>query len=74
MNAEDPTAVGVFVAVPEIACVPLHPPLAVHEVLSVDDQVNLALAPNVMLAVSIEIDTVGADMATGVTQAPFVKT
>ena len=39
---------------------PLHAPLAVHDVALVDDQVRVALEPSVMLDGTTEIVTVGA--------------
>jgi hypothetical protein len=39
------TASGPSIAVPLVACDPLHPPEAVHAVVFVDDQVNVVLLP-----------------------------
>jgi hypothetical protein len=38
-----PLAVGLSLAVPAVACVPVQPPLAVQEVAFVEDQVKFAL-------------------------------
>jgi uncharacterized protein (UPF0212 family) len=43
-----PAAVGVSDCVPLVVCVPLHAPLAVHDVALVDDQVRVALVPRAM--------------------------
>ena len=43
-----PAAAGVSDCVPLVFSVPLHAPLAVHDVALVDDQVNVALEPRVM--------------------------
>jgi hypothetical protein len=43
-----PAAAGVSDCVPLVVCVPLHAPLAVHDVALVDDQVRIALAPRVI--------------------------
>lgn len=56
-----PTAVGVSVAVPLVASVPLQAPLAVHDVALVDDQMSVAPKPRVMPDGESEIVTVGAD-------------
>lgn len=48
---------------------PLHAPLAVHEVALVDDQVSIALEPSVMLDGATEIVTVGAEGAFTVSMA-----
>jgi hypothetical protein len=55
-----PTAVGVSVAEPLVASVPLQAPLAVHEVALVDDHVSVALDPRVIGLGETEIVTVGA--------------
>lgn len=51
---------GVSVVVPLVDCVPLHAPLAVHEVAFVDDHVSVEFAPSVMVAGLAAIVTVGA--------------
>jgi hypothetical protein len=51
---------GVSVALPLLACVPLHAPLAVHEVAFVDDHVSVALPPTLMVVGAIDTVTVGA--------------
>jgi len=53
-------AVGVSVAVPLVASLPLHAPLAVHPVAFVEDQVSIALPPRVIVAGFTEIRAVGA--------------
>lgn len=47
-------------AVPEVGCVPVHAPLAVHEVASLEDQFRLLLPPLGTLVGLAEIETVGA--------------
>ena len=51
---------GVSVAVPLVASVPLHAPLAVHDVALVEDQVTVAVCPTVILVGETLIVTVGA--------------
>ena len=46
--------------VPLVAFVPLHPPVAVHEVALVEDQVTVEILPDVMLVGLAEIVTVGS--------------
>ena len=65
-------AVGISVAVPPVACVPVHPPLAVQLVALVDDHVSVALDPKVMLVGETASDTVGAAIAFTVKVAPEV--
>jgi hypothetical protein len=55
-----PTLVGAIWAVPLTPCAPLQAPLAVHDVASVDDQLNVAPAPTTMLAGVAVTLTVGA--------------
>jgi hypothetical protein len=55
-----PTAVGVSVAVPLVASVPLQAPLAVHDVALVDDHVSVALEPRMIGLGDTAIVTVGA--------------
>ena len=50
-------------AEPEVALVPLHPPDAAHDVASVDDQVNVLLAPLATEVGDAERLTVGAGVA-----------
>jgi hypothetical protein len=55
-----PVAVGVTSSVPVAACVPVHPPLAVHAVL--DDHESVALCPSVMVVGSTESAAVAAGL------------
>ena len=57
--------VGETDCVPDIALVPVHPPLAMQEVALVDDQVNVEALPLVIEAGEAEIETVG-DVGGGV--------
>jgi hypothetical protein len=50
----------VTVIVPLVVCVPLHAPLAVHEVAPVDFHVRVALWPKLMELLFSESCTVGA--------------
>jgi hypothetical protein len=52
--------VGVSVAVPLVASVPLHAPLAVHDVALADDHVSVALDPRMIGLGETEIVTAGA--------------
>ena len=52
-------AAGVSVVVPLVASVPLHAPLAVHEVAFVEVHVRVVLAPSVIAAGFAERVTVG---------------
>jgi hypothetical protein len=54
-----PVAVGVSVAVPLVAWVPLHAPLAVQDVAFVEDQVRVAVAPRTIEVGLTDIVTVG---------------
>jgi hypothetical protein len=58
--------VGDAARVPLVAFVPLHPPAAVHEVASVEDQVTVEILPDVMLGGLAEIVTVGGGVGAGV--------
>jgi hypothetical protein len=49
-----------------VACVPVHPPEAVHEVALVEDQVTVELLPDAMLLGLAEIVTVGDGIGVGV--------
>jgi hypothetical protein len=60
----DPAALGVTVTVPLVAFVPLHPPLAVHDVAFVLDHVSVDDCPSVIDVGLSEIVTVGAGAAT----------
>ena len=51
---------------PEIAFVPLHPPLAVQEVALLELHVNVVEPPDVTLVGDAEIVTVGAGVGGGV--------
>ena len=51
--------VGNAAKVPLVAFVPLHPPEAMHDNASVEDQVTLELLPDDMLVGLAEIVTVG---------------
>lgn len=55
-----PAALGVTVALPPVACAPLHPPLAVQAFAFVEDQVSVALCPTVIEVGLTESVTVGA--------------
>ena len=54
-----PLVAGVSDVVPEDACAPVQPPLAVQVVPAEEDQVSVALWPSVMLVGATEIVTVG---------------
>ena len=54
---------------PEVACVPLHPPLAVQAVALVEDQVTVDGVPSVTEVGSKVTVTVGAGGAVAVTVA-----
>ena len=58
--------VGDAAKAPLVALVPLHPPAAVHEVASVEDQVTVELLPDVTLVGLAEIATVGGGVGVGV--------
>jgi hypothetical protein len=61
--------VGDTTKVPVVACAPVHPPEAVHEVALVDDQLKIELPPaGMLLAVSDKV-TVGVGTAATVTVA-----
>ncbi|MCB1625698.1 MAG: hypothetical protein KDI32_13980 [Pseudomonadales bacterium] len=47
-------------ALPEVARLPLQPPLAVHALVLIDDQLSVALAPLFTVLGFAEIETVGA--------------
>ena len=64
-------AVGLTVEVPEVACVPDHAPLAVHDVALVEDQVILEEEPDVIEIGEAERVTVGVGPAS---HAPEVTT
>jgi hypothetical protein len=51
---------GVILKVPLVASLPLHAPLAVHDVAFVEDQFKVALPPEAMLDGFAESLTVGA--------------
>ena len=52
--------VGETVRVPLVAFAPVQPPVAVHEVALVEDQVTVEILPDVTLVGFAEIATVGA--------------
>jgi hypothetical protein len=54
---------------PIVACVPVHPPDAVHDVALVEDHVRVELPPVVMLVALVDKLTVGATLAVTVTVA-----
>lgn len=54
-----PAVDRVSVAVPLVASLPLHAPLAVHAVAFVDDHVSVVLVPATMLVGFAAIATVG---------------
>lgn len=64
-----PAAAGVSVAVPLVACVPLHAPLAVQAVAFVDDHVRVELPPTVIVVGATAMVTVGAAGVPTVTAA-----
>jgi len=51
--------VGDAARVPLVAFVPLHPPEAMHDNASVEDQVTVEILPDVMLVGLAEIVTMG---------------
>ena len=51
--------VGDTARVPLVACAPVQPPAAVHEVAFVEDQVTVEIVPEVILVGLAEIATVG---------------
>ena len=51
--------VGDAARVPLVAFVPLHPPEAMHDNASVEDQVTVEILPDVMLVGLAEVVTVG---------------
>jgi hypothetical protein len=54
-----PLCVGLSLSVPLVACVPVQAPLAVQEVAFVEDHVNVACSPTVMVVGATERVTVG---------------
>jgi hypothetical protein len=61
---DEPAVLGVTVAVPLVAFVPLHPPLAVHDVAFVLDHVSVDDCPSVIDVGFSEIVTVDTGAAT----------
>ena len=51
--------VGDTVRVPLVAFTPVQPPLAVHEIALVEDQVTVAILPETMLVGLADNETVG---------------
>jgi hypothetical protein len=67
VNTWEPAAVGVSLAVPDAASVPLHAPLAVHAVALVEDHVSVAASPTVTEVGLTARVTVGAGVTAAVT-------
>jgi hypothetical protein len=61
-----PAVLGVTVWLPLEPCVPVHAPLALHEVAFVDDHCRVAFAPATTDVGLTEIVTVGAGVGVGV--------
>jgi hypothetical protein len=69
VNISSPAAAGVSLIEPDTASLPLHPPLAVHAVALVDDQVSVAEVPTVTDVGFTAMVTVGAGGAVAVSVA-----